>query len=68
MSIELILLTTMDDDLRRFKASIQLFNELECCPRSLNGNFNNVDAALALVDRDKMRCHIINCLTALYLA
>jgi ankyrin repeat protein len=57
----------MDDDLRRLKASLQLFNKLECCSSNLNGNFNNVDAALALVDRDKMRRHIINCLTALYL-
>jgi hypothetical protein len=67
ISFELILLTTMDDDLRRLKASLQLFDKLECCSSSLNGNFNNVDAALALIDRDKMRRHIINCLTALYL-
>jgi hypothetical protein len=60
-------MTAMDDDLRRLKASLQLFNKLECCSNNLNGNFNNVDAALALVDRDKMRRHIINCLTALYL-
>jgi hypothetical protein len=26
-----------------------------------------MDAALALVDIDKMMCHLINCLTALYL-
>jgi hypothetical protein len=58
----------MDNDLRRLKSSLQLFDKLECCSSNLNRNFNNVDAALALVDRDKMRCHIINCLTALYLA
>jgi hypothetical protein len=64
---ELILLTTIDDDLRRLKASVQLFDKLECCSGNLNGDLNNVDAALALVDVDKMRYHIINCLTALYL-
>jgi hypothetical protein len=57
----------MDDDLCRLKASLQLFDKLECCSSNLNGNFNNVDAAIALVDRDKMRRHIINCLTALHL-
>jgi hypothetical protein len=57
----------MNDDLRRLEASLQLFDKLECCSSNLNGNFNNVDAALALVDRDKMRRHIINCLTALHL-
>jgi hypothetical protein len=57
----------MDDDLRRLKASLQLFDKLECCSSNLNGNFNNVDAALVLVDRDKMRRHIFNCLTALHL-
>jgi ankyrin repeat protein len=56
----------MDDDLR-LKASLQLFDKLECCSSNMNGNFSNVDAALALVDRDKMRRHIMNCLTALYL-
>jgi hypothetical protein len=57
----------MDDDLCRLKASLQLFDKLECCSSNLNGNFDNVYAALALVDRDKMRRHIINCLTALHL-
>jgi hypothetical protein len=57
----------MNDVLRRLKASLQLFVKLECCSSNLNGDFNNVDAALASVDVDKMRCHTINCLTALYL-
>jgi hypothetical protein len=33
----------------------------------MNGNLNHVDTALVLVDIDKMRCHIINCLTAMHL-
>jgi ankyrin repeat protein len=57
------------DNLRRLKASLQLFNELECCSSNLNGDFDtwrSYQDLLALVDVDKMRCHIINCLTALY--
>jgi hypothetical protein len=57
----------MDHNLRRLKASLQLFDKLGCCFSNLNGNFRDVGAALALVDVDKMRCHIINCLTALHL-
>lgn len=54
----------MEDNLRRLKASLQLFDKLECCSSSMNGNFNDMSAALALVDLDKMRCYIINCVTA----
>jgi hypothetical protein len=57
----------MDYDSCRLKASLQLFDKLECCSSSMNGDLKNVDAALVLVDIDKMRCHIINCLTAMHL-
>jgi hypothetical protein len=57
----------MDDNLRRLKASLWLFDKLECCHSNLNGDFDNVSTALALVDEDKMRCHIFNCLIALNL-
>jgi hypothetical protein len=57
----------MDDNLSLLKASLQLFDKLNCCSSSLNGDFDNVFKALALVDEDKMRCHIFNCLTALTL-
>jgi hypothetical protein len=57
----------MEDNLRRLKASLQLFEKLECCSSNLNGDFDNVFTALALVDEDKMRCHIFNCLIALNL-
>jgi hypothetical protein len=56
-----------DQDLRRLKASLQLFDKLNCCSSSLNENLNEVYAALALAEEDKMRCHIINCLIALTL-
>jgi ankyrin repeat protein len=55
----------MDEDLRRLKASLQIFDKFECCSSSLNGDFDDVFTALALVDEDKMRCHIFNCLIAL---
>jgi hypothetical protein len=57
----------MDDNLSLLKASLQLFDKLNCCSSSLNGDFDNVFKALALVDEDKMRCHIFNCLIALNL-
>jgi hypothetical protein len=57
----------MDHNLHRLKASLQFFVKLECCSSNLNGDFKDVGTALALVDVDKMRCHIINCLTALHL-
>mmetsp|Transcript_34759 Transcript_34759/g.33083 ORF Transcript_34759/g.33083 Transcript_34759/m.33083 type:complete len:91 (-) Transcript_34759:766-1038(-) len=57
----------MDNDLSRLKASLQLFDNLECCSPSLNRNFDDMNTALALVDLDKMRCHVINCMTAIHL-
>jgi hypothetical protein len=57
----------MEEDNRRIKASLQLFDILKCCSGTLKGKFDNVDAALRLVDVDKMRCLIINCLIALHL-
>jgi hypothetical protein len=57
----------MDVDLRRLKASLQLFDKLECCSNSMNGDSNDVDAALVLIDIDKMRCLVIDCLTAIHL-
>jgi hypothetical protein len=60
-------LTIMDDTVRRLKASLQLFDKLECYSSVMNGDFEDVDTALSLVDIDKMRCHVINCLIALHL-
>jgi hypothetical protein len=57
----------MEEYFSRIKASLHIFDELNCCYSHLNGNVDDVNAALALVDLDKMRCHIINCLTALNL-
>lgn len=51
----------------RMRASFKLFDNLKCCSKELKGNFDNEDAALALVDEDMMRCHILNCLAALNL-
>jgi hypothetical protein len=56
---------------RQLKAAMALFGRLHCCSLhldgsdSLNGDIDDVDAALALVDEDKIRCHVINCLMAL---
>lgn len=49
---------------RQIKASYELFDKLKCCSEDLNGDFND-DVALALVDEDKMRCLILNCLAVL---
>lgn len=58
----------MDHDDSRIKASLQLFYKLGCCSSDLNAaDIYNVDVALALVNKDKLRCHIINCLAALHL-
>jgi hypothetical protein len=57
----------MDSDLSRLKASLQLFENLESGSTSLNGKFDDVATVLALVDLDKMRCHVMNCLTAIHL-
>jgi hypothetical protein len=57
----------MEEDDRRIKAALQLFNRLNCCSGTLKGNIDNLDTALRLVDLDKMRFLIINCLIAFYL-
>jgi hypothetical protein len=59
----------MDEDRSRIIAAFKLFDEFKCystcMPRSdLDRVF---DASLALVDEDKIRCLIINCLAALHL-
>jgi hypothetical protein len=51
----------------RIKASLHFFDKHNCCSSNLNRKIDDVDAALALVDEDKMRCLIIKCLTALLL-
>jgi hypothetical protein len=59
-------LTAMDEDLSRIWASFKLFAELSClCRGREEEDHNNCEEALELVDEDMMRCHIINCLTAL---
>jgi hypothetical protein len=55
----------MNDYDRRIKASYQLFDKLGCCSRGLDGIFD--DTAFSLMDEDKMRCHILYCMAALYL-
>jgi hypothetical protein len=57
----------MDNDLSRLKTSLKLFDNRESCSTSLNRNFDDMDTALALVDLEKLRCHVINCLTAIHL-
>jgi ankyrin repeat protein len=59
-----IRLTIYHMDLFRIKACYELFDKLKCCSGDLNGDFSD-DAALALVQVDKMRCHTLNCLVAL---
>jgi hypothetical protein len=54
------------------KAAYAIFNLNDCCSRDVdvtdspNGNID-VDAVHELADIDKMRCHVIKCLTALHL-
>jgi hypothetical protein len=59
----------MDDFAKRMKASLQLFEELECFTNGLNGVIMYAYDKLTLecCDEDKMRCHIINCIAALNL-
>jgi hypothetical protein len=54
----------MNDFERRIKASYQLFDKLKCCSRDLNGHFN--DTALAFMEMNKMRYHILNCMASLH--
>jgi hypothetical protein len=57
----------MEEYNRRIKTSLQLFDRLNCCSGKLKGIFDDVDAALRLVDVEKIRYLIINCLIALHL-
>jgi hypothetical protein len=54
----------MEERLQRIKASFELFDKLKCCLDDLNKDCSD-DQALCLVEEDKMRCHILNCLAAL---
>jgi hypothetical protein len=54
----------MNDNDERTKASFQLFVRLKCCRTDLNVDFDN-DTALALMEIDKMRCLILNCIAGL---
>jgi ankyrin repeat protein len=49
---------------KRIKASFQLFDRLKCYLADLNVDFDN-DTALALMEVDKMRCLILNCIAGL---
>lgn len=54
----------------RITASLKLFEEFNCCSSDLMGVIDDVDeryydAALALVDEDKIRSQVINCMIAL---
>jgi ankyrin repeat protein len=56
----------MSDNDKRIKASFQLFDRLKCCLADLNGD-SDIVTALALMEKDKMRCLILNCLAALHI-
>jgi hypothetical protein len=60
-----IVKVTMNDNDKRIKASFQLFDRLECCMSKLNVDYDN-DTALALMEEDKMRCLILNCIAGLH--
>jgi hypothetical protein len=49
---------------RRIKASYELFDRLKCCSIDTIGNLDD-EAALAFIEEDKMRCHILNCMAGL---
>lgn len=51
----------------RVEASYQLLSELKCCSRDLKASDIDDGTALASVEEEKMRCHIINCLMALHI-
>jgi hypothetical protein len=55
----------MNDNDKRIKASYQLFDRLKCCMSNLNVDSDN-DTALALMEVDKMRCLILNCMAGLH--
>jgi hypothetical protein len=52
-------------DNRRIKASYELFDRLECCTLDTIADLDD-DIALAFIDEDKMRCHILNCMAGLH--
>jgi hypothetical protein len=53
-----------DNTDKRIKASFQLFDKMKCCLTDLNIDFDN-ETALALMEVDKMRCLILNCIAGL---
>jgi ankyrin repeat protein len=53
-----------DDNDKRIKASFQLFDRLKCCLADLNTDSDN-NTALALMEEEKMRCLILNCVAGL---
>jgi hypothetical protein len=55
----------MNNNDKRIKASFQLFVRMKCCKSNLNVDFDN-DTALALMEEDKMRCLILNCMAGLH--
>lgn len=69
----MLLNTCLDDDYR-IKSSLRLFDDLKCRCDSVDKDSNDQDykddvyynTVLSLVDEDKMRRHIINCITALF--
>jgi hypothetical protein len=60
-------MTAMKDNYSRIKASLKLFQKLNCIFSDLEGDSHYFDAALALIDVEKMRHHVVNCLIALEL-
>jgi hypothetical protein len=53
------------DCFERIAASYNLFVKLNCCSKDNLSRYFGGDASLAVLDLDKMRLHIMNCLTAL---
>jgi ankyrin repeat protein len=57
----------MENDPKSFEAAAQLFHKLQCYKGEMPIEFLLPHSALLLLDENKMRCHIFNCLTALHL-
>jgi hypothetical protein len=53
-----------DNTDKRIKASFQLFHKMKCCKADFNVDFDN-DTALSLMEVNKMRCLILNCIAGL---
>jgi hypothetical protein len=53
-------------DSNRVTAAYQLFDDLNCCSASLNGDLRS-ETALPLLDEDKLRFFILNCVVALHI-